>query len=197
MARDDYLRRVPDAFFWPEGSYGFSQEIGYSYQIYERLVGSLETDSEILNEKGFSESETIVGFADDLFIVAERINRAVGSGVTVGHIDELEKGLSGNDVVLKGGVNAGKLVEDSVSGGLGLPSDVVAGLNYDGLDLTKPRSKSCNKGKLLVSGGPGFCESRCCEGVWVKFESCSRGVVLGVEEWLARVVEVSRGGRRL
>ncbi|GBM28000.1 hypothetical protein AVEN_217900-1 [Araneus ventricosus] len=23
--KDDYLRRVPDAFFWPEGSYGFSR----------------------------------------------------------------------------------------------------------------------------------------------------------------------------
>ncbi|GBN00432.1 hypothetical protein AVEN_55232-1 [Araneus ventricosus] len=79
--------------------------------------------------------------ADDLFIVAERVNRAVGSGVTVGHIDELEKGLSGNDVVLKGGMNAGKLclVEDSGSGGLGLPSSVVVGLNYDGLYLRKPR----------------------------------------------------------
>ncbi|GBM51649.1 hypothetical protein AVEN_43278-1 [Araneus ventricosus] len=80
----------------------------------ERLMGSLKTDSEVQNEKGFSESETIVGLntkinADNLFI------RTVGSGVTVEHIDELEKGLFENDVVLKGGVNAVNLclVEDS------------------------------------------------------------------------------------
>ncbi|GBL86449.1 hypothetical protein AVEN_164605-1 [Araneus ventricosus] len=84
--------------------------------------------------------------ANDLFIVAERVNSAIGSGVNVGHVDELEKGLSGNDVVLKGEVNAGKLclVEDSGSGGFGLP-----------------------------------------------------GVVLGVEEQLARLFEVFRGGRRM
>ncbi|GBN54073.1 hypothetical protein AVEN_157455-1 [Araneus ventricosus] len=61
-------------------------------------------------------------------------------------------------MVLKGGVNAGKLclVEDTGSGGFGLPSGVVAGLNYDGLNLRKPRSKTCDQEKLLVSGGQDF-----------------------------------------
>ncbi|GBL80034.1 hypothetical protein AVEN_29049-1 [Araneus ventricosus] len=96
--------------------------------------------------------------ADDLFIVAERVNRAVRSCVNVGHIDGLEKGLCGNDVVLKGGVNACKLClfEDNGSGGLGLPSCVVASLNYDNFELRKPRSKSCEQEKLLVSGGQDF-----------------------------------------
>ncbi|GBM90852.1 hypothetical protein AVEN_49815-1 [Araneus ventricosus] len=86
------------------------------------------------------------------------VNRAVGSGINVGHIDELENGLSRNDVVLKGGMNSGKLclVEDSGSGGFGLPSGVVAVLNYDGLDLRKLRSKSCDQEKLLASKGEDF-----------------------------------------
>ncbi|GBL93028.1 hypothetical protein AVEN_54659-1 [Araneus ventricosus] len=91
--------------------------------------------------------------ADDLFIVVKRVNRAVSrSGVIVGHIEEIEKGLSGNDMVLEGGINAGKscLVEDSgrMDLGLGLPSDGVADLMGDGFEL---RSDSCDQEKFLVS----------------------------------------------
>ncbi|GBO32627.1 hypothetical protein AVEN_41520-1 [Araneus ventricosus] len=56
---------------------------------------------------------------------------------------------------LEGGVNAGKscLVEDSGSGGLGLPSGVVADLMDDGFEL---RSDSCDPEKFLVSGSQDF-----------------------------------------
>ncbi|GBM00281.1 hypothetical protein AVEN_32630-1 [Araneus ventricosus] len=117
-----------------------------------------ETDSEVQNEKGFSENETTakIGMnANDLFIVAERVNRVVVSGVTVGHIDEIEKSLSGNDLVLEGRVNGGKsyLVEVRGSGGLRLPSGVVADLMGDGFEL---RFDSCDQVKFLVSGGQDF-----------------------------------------
>ncbi|GBL77035.1 hypothetical protein AVEN_12687-1 [Araneus ventricosus] len=104
-----------------------------------RLMGSLETDSEVQNEKGFSESETIVGLnigmnADDSFIVAERASRAVRmsphgvSGLVQGYVDVFEKGFSDNEeaMVLNPGTNMvdSGFIEDRVSDAFGLLLDV-------------------------------------------------------------------------
>ncbi|GBN36316.1 hypothetical protein AVEN_215197-1 [Araneus ventricosus] len=70
-----------------------------------RLMQLLETDSEVQNMKGFSESETIVCLntgknTDGLFIVADIVSRLIRllPLLTVGKVDELSKCSPGNTV---------------------------------------------------------------------------------------------------
>ncbi|GBN05452.1 hypothetical protein AVEN_162552-1 [Araneus ventricosus] len=77
----------------------------------------------------------------------------------VGHVVELEKGSSGNAVMLKTGVNAGDLcsVEDSVTGDLGLSSGLAVDLKDDCFDLRKLRSNWCLREKSLLENGSVDC----------------------------------------
>ncbi|GBM57429.1 hypothetical protein AVEN_24204-1 [Araneus ventricosus] len=90
------------------------------------LMGPLETDSEVQNEKGH---------------VEEHKKDFSGNGVVLeGEVN----------------VGKLCLVDDIGSGGLGLSSGVVADLMDDGFSLRMTRFKSCVREKLLDRGGQDF-----------------------------------------